>query len=563
MPHHQIACVAASDWPCPQLDGALVSPVPKLFGWLPKSRWLRWLVVGAVSGFLFLLVLGITGFFLFRSPKFRMWLFTMVMTRQALGRLEEPREPRLSPDAATRLATNALALRSAAELFGTTNVWAAHLRFTSNQWAALGPKRVPPVPGFIRPDGTIILRNPNAARAGVAGVLGFDFPWSRGNLEFGDAAFTNVAVRLKGNGTFLGAMRNHKRPFKVDLNKHVKSHELAGRTTLNFGNLSADLSFLSDALAYEFFREAGVPAPRTAFARLLLTIDGRFDHRLLGLYVVVENPDADWAHERFGVEGVALFKPVTYELFKDLGNDWKAYAAIYDPKTKTTPQQERRVIEFARLVTHAGDAEFAARVGSFLDLDEFARYFACEVMLANYDGILNTGQNYLIYLDPRTERFGFIPWDQDHSWGEFPLLATANDRERASIWHPWLGENRFLERMLAVETFRTNYRREVERLLAAQFVPEQLSRRLDEMAAVVRPFIAEESPRRLEKFERAVTAEITEGPRDGDPFNENRPVFQLKRFFDARAASVRNQLEGRVEGVVLTRRPPGGRGGRR
>ncbi|PYI89262.1 MAG: hypothetical protein DME26_01685, partial [Verrucomicrobia bacterium] len=375
-----------------------------LMGWLPKSRWWRFFVLAAIGGFLFVVALGVSAFFLFRSPKFQTWLFTMIMARQSRGPLEEPREPRLPMEAAAQLATNAAALRSAAELFATTNVWSAHLRFTSNQWAALGPKRVPPVPGFMRPDGTIILRNTNASRAGVAGVFGFELPWSKAILEFGNTTFTNVAVRFKGNGTFLGAVRSYKRPFKIDLNKHVKSHGLAGRTTLNFGNLSADLSLLSDTLAYEFFREAGVPAPRTAFARMLLTIDGKFAERLLGLYVFVENPDANWARERFGVDGMALFKPVTYELFKDLGGDWKAYSDIYDPKTKLTPKQQGRVIEFARLVTRASDAIFTAQVGEFLDLDEFARFLACEVMLANYDGILNTGQNYLIYLDPRADR---------------------------------------------------------------------------------------------------------------------------------------------------------------
>ena len=533
--------------------------VPKLFGWLPKKRWLRWLVLAALSGFCLAVTLAVSAFLLFRSPTFRVWLFTTMMSRQARKPVEAPREPSLSPEEAVRLTTNALALRAASELFRTTNVWAAHLRFSSNQWVALGPKHVPPMADFMRPDGTILLRNTNASRAGVAGVFGFDLPWSRGELVFGSATFTNVAVRFKGNGTFLGGLRSYKRPFKVDLDKHAKSQRLAGRSTLNFGNLSADLSFLSDALAYEFFRQAEVPAPRTAFARLLLTIDGQFEERLLGLYVLVENPDASWTREQFGTADVALFKPVTYELFHDLGGDWTAYAGIYDPKTKTTTQQQRRVIEFARLVTHASDTEFAARVGEFLDLDEFARFLACEVMLANYDGILNTGQNYFLYLDPRTDRFGFIPWDLDHSWGEFPFVGTAEERVLASISRPWLGENRFIERMLAVQSFRERYRSELARLLETRFVPERLNRRLDELATVVRPFIAEESSKRLAQFDLAVSDRFTEGPRDGNPFDANRPVFQLKRFFAARAASVREQLEGKSEGVVLTRKSPGQR----
>ncbi len=509
-----------------------------------------------IGGFLLLVLLGVSGYFLFRQPRVQGWLFSMMMKRELGQPLELPPEPSLPPDAAARLSTNATTLLSAADLFRATNVWDVHLKFTSNQWTTLGPKSVRPIPGFIRPDGTLILRNTNASRAGIAGVLGIDLPWSQGDVEIGDAAFTNVAARFKGNGTMLGVLRSHKRPFKLDLNKHVESQQLAGRSTLNFHNLSADFSCLSDALAYEFFRDAGVPASRTAFARLLLTIDDRFARRLLGLYVFVENPDAEWAREQFGVEGVALFKPVTYEFLKDLGEDWKAYEGIYDPKTKTEPPQQRRLIELAKLVTGANDADFAARVGEFLDLDEFALFLAGTVILANYDSILDNGQNFLLYHDPRTDKFGFIPWDLDHSWGEFPFMGTAGQRERASLWHPWVGKNHFLERMFAVEAFRARYRREMERLRATLFAPERLSRRLDELAAVVRPFIAEESTNRLAKFEFAVADAATSPPRDGNPFDPNRPVYQLKRFFHTRAESVKDQLDGKATGAELTRQGP-------
>ncbi len=342
-------------------------------------------------------------------------------------------------------------------------------------------------------------------------------------------------------------------PFKVDLNKQEKKQHLAGRTLLNFGNLSADFSCLSDALANEFFRDAGVPAPRTTFARMFLTIDGQFEERLLGLYVSIENPAAAWADEIFGVKGVALFKPVTPELFADLGGDWKSYDAVYDPKTKTSARQQQRVIEAAQLIAHAGEADFAKWIGECFDLREWARFLACEVTLAHYDGILAQGQNFLLYLDPRSDKFGIIPWDLDHSWGEFPFISTADGRERASIWHPWVGENRFLQRLFRIAEFNQLYRAELGRLLETLFVPERLNRRIDELAAIVRPAIAEESPQRLAKFETAVSDQSIDRPRDGNPFDPNRPVHQLKRFIATRAQNVREQLAGQTQGVVPVR----------
>lgn len=528
----------------------------KLFGWLPRARWKRWLILTAMAAFLCflcLLTVVITAVVLWRNPKVQGWVMVRILRQQSREPAGMPAPPRLSAEEAVLLSTNALHAQSAAELFQPTNIWDVHLKFTSNQWARLGPNIIPPVVSFMRSDGSIILRNPQASRNGLAGVFGLDLPWSEADIEFGGALFRDVGARFKGNGTFVNSQRTYKRPFKIDLNKHLRQQELAGRATLNFHNLTADASCIKDTLAYEFFREAGVPASRTAFARLRLTVESRFENRLLGLYVLVENPDAAWAREQFGVEGMALFKPVTYELFKDLGEDWSAYEGIYDPKTKIKSKHSQRLIALSKLVTHAPDPEFAARISEFIDVEEFSRFLACQVLLSNYDGPLSNGQNFLLYLDPRTERFGFIPWDLDHSWGEFPFVGSLEQRERASIWHPWMGDNRFLERILAVPAVRDCYRRQLERIRATLFVPDRLSERVDELVPIVRPFIAEESVGRLARFEHEVGQARARAAQGTNGVPRRRTSYSLKRFFAARAESVSRQLDGRAEGVILTR----------
>ncbi|HZR20793.1 MAG TPA: CotH kinase family protein [Verrucomicrobiae bacterium] len=524
---------------------------------LPRARWKRWLLLAfaacvvAVLGFV---NLALTGVLLWQNPKNQSWVMLNILRHQIRQPAETPPPAHLSPGEAALLRTQAADLQSAAQLFQSTNIWDVQLRFSSNQWAALGPNAVAPVFHFLQPDGSVILRNPQATRNGLAGVFGLDFPWSSAEVSFGDAHFLNLAIRFKGNGTFVNSQRSYKRPFKIDLNKSIKGRRLAGVKTLNLHNLTADASCLSDTLAYEFFRQAGVPAARTAFARLRLSIDGRFADRLLGLYVLVENPDETWARAQFGTEGVALFKPVTYELFKDLGEDWTAYEGIYDPKTKLKPKQIRRLIDLAKLMTHAADDEFAGRIGEFIDVDEFATFLAGQAILSNYDGPLSNGQNFLLYLDPRNDRFGFIPWDLDQCWGDFGFIGSNKQREEASLAHPWVGKNRFLERMLQVPAVQAAYRRELERLRATLFIPERLNQRLDELIRVVRPFVAEESPGRLARFERMVGREQDFNEAGHDPANSGKRGFSMRHFFAARAAAVTAQLQGDEQGVILSRR---------
>ena len=179
--------------------------------------------------------------------------------------------------------------------------------------------------------------------------------------------------------------------------------------------------------------------------------------------------------------------------------------------------------------------------------------------LAGDDGYLSNGQNCYLDLVPRSNKFGFIPWDQDHSWGEFGYVGTAEKRETASIWKPGAYDNKFLRRVMKVEAFREVYRRKLEEALAGPFTVERLNREIDALAAVVQPAIAAESDFRLERFKLAISTNWVSGPSDGS-FNDGSaegpkaPVHQLKRFIEARTKSVRDQLDGKSEGATMAGR---------
>ena len=528
--------------------------VPRLR--LPASGWKRWLAlvglsIGLLFSLIFLLIVAVV--VAWQVPSVQRWVYEKSLERDSPTAEQMAQEPEPRPSY-TGPVGEGRGVRSAADVFRPDRFWNVELAFTRPEWEAIQFERVEPVRNWMSsPHGEVQLRNPAASRNGLSGVLGFDLPWSTGRVSLGGLVFTNVGVRFKGNGTFLESLRNYRKPFKVHLTKNQKGASFAGRTQFNLANLAADLTCLSDTLGYEFHREAGVPSPRTSFARVFLSIEGVDTNRLLGLYLMVENPDAEWAKEQFTNAPVALFKPVTYELFSDLGTNWTEYDGIYDPKTSVTAGQMNRVMEVAHWVTQATDEEFAAGLADRFDVPEIARFLACQVLLSNYDGILSNGQNFLMYLDSATQRFGFIPWDLDHSWGEFPYVGTAREREQASIWRPWVGRNRLLERMFQVESFRAEYRKELERLLTTQLVPERLYRRIDELAVWLRPVLSEWSTDRLAKFETAVADTWSDEIKETSPNDPDRPVWQLKRFIAHRSKNVRQQLDEQVEGVVVQR----------
>ena len=409
----------------------------------------------------------------------------------------------------------------------------------------------PPINGPPR----LSLQGAQGKRNGVAGMMGIEFKYVHADIEFQGEIRKDVAVRYKGNGTFLESRGSLKRSLKINLSHFVKGQSLAGVTTLNLQNNVTDPSEMNEVLAYRLYRDAGVASPRTAYARVYVTVPGKHDRQYLGLYSLSENVDKEFIRANFGNAGGALFKPVTPDLFADLGGEWKGYLQTYDPKTMVPDAQAARVMELCRLFTRANDTEFAAKIASFIDLEQFARYMAVTVWVSDLDGVLGPGQNFYLHLNPQTDRFTFIPWDQDHSFGR--LRGTQEQREKLSIQKPWQGENRFLERMFKLDAFQQHYLARLDEFSKTLFKPERFHKQVDELTRLIRPAVADESNKHLATFD----VEVSGKPETGGVFTflTGPPDYEkpIKRFVDARARSVVEQLAKKSGGLTLD--PPPGR----
>ncbi len=401
-----------------------------------------------------------------------------------------------------------------------------------------------------------MLLAPEGKRNGIGAALGFEFEYVHADLEFEGRLLRDVGVRYKGNGTFMESRDSLKRSFKIQINKYAKGQTLGDVRTLTLQNNVTDASLMNEVLAYRLYRDAGVPAPRTAYAKVFVTVPGKHDRQYFGLYSLSEAVDKQFAERHFGTKRGAIFKPVTPSLFTDLGADWAAYNQIYDPKTELYDEQKKAVMDLSRFVTQADDTTFAARIGEFVDLPEFARFMAVMVYLSDLDGILGPGQNLFLHLHPKTQLFQFIPWDQDHSWGQFNR-ASQEQRDKLSIHRPWQGENYFLERMFKVEAFKKLYLARLDEFSKTIFRPDRLAQQVDEIAAAIRPAVQEESESKLARFDKVVAGELLSSP---GPFGGGQ-IKPIKPFAKARTESVLDQLAGKSEGLVAGVGFPGGFGG--
>ncbi|MZH03196.1 MAG: hypothetical protein F3745_07340 [Nitrospinae bacterium] len=294
-----------------------------------------------------------------------------------------------------------------------SKVHRVHLEISNTEWEAmkaLDPKKkVPSAERSKTLDGKI--RELHRGR----------FPWATGIITINGQPLKGIGVRYKGNASFNLMRGSLKRNMKIKLDWTNDDQSYKSVETLNLNAGGLDPSKLRDAFSYWLFQQAGVPAPRTTFAELTLTIPGRFEKETLGLFTIVEQVNNSFLKDRFGSKKGLLMKPEGIASVEFHGDDWRFYAPLYRPDDTPTAAQSRRVMDFAHLVNHANEQEFRDSIASYLDVDGFLRFIAVNTLIVNLDTLLAMPQNYYLHLGRDTNKFVFFPWDLDISFAGWPL----------------------------------------------------------------------------------------------------------------------------------------------
>jgi spore coat protein H len=414
--------------------------------------------------------------------------------------------------------------KAAASLLETTKVWKAEVRLSADDWKAMQPKGGGP-PGFGPPGGGGRPQNFK---------FSYEFPYVKGTVAFADDTLTDVGVRFKGNGTYMMSANSARRPFRLDFNRYTEDGQYRGLKALSLANNVMDATRVREAAAYDVFRAAGVPAPRTTFVELSLHVPGKHDHQLLGVYTAAEPIDKTFLKRHFKSGKGMLLKPEKLPAgFEYLGDEWAPYADRYGPKDEPTDAEKARLIAFTKLLNGADDATFKKEVGDYLDVDKFLRFLASASFLSHYDSFIGLGHNYVVYLDPGSNKFVLMPWDADHAFGAFFPFGQPEQLADASILHPHGGDNKLIDRLLAVPEIRAEYLGLYRKLSGSAFEPGRVAKVIAACEAAVK---------------EPVARELKATPRPGGGFGGGQ--MSPADFVAARAKSVAAQLAGQKTGFV-------------
>ena len=208
----------------------------------------------------------------------------------------------------------------------------------------------------------------------------------------------NVGVRQKGSYT----RRFEKLSMKIKFDAFVEGQTFMGLKRLTLNAMMQDFSMLHETVAYKLYRSAGIPAPRTGYARVKL--DGAY----LGLYVNVESIDKTMLKRWFKNTGHVYSGPVKCDLVP--GKNCYT-ASIGDIKDK------KDLIRYESIHKLAG-AEWWRKFKKYSNVEQVLRYIAVDIFLSNWDGYTSFNHNnHFVHFD-KDGTMTLIPWGVDQT---FPM----------------------------------------------------------------------------------------------------------------------------------------------
>lgn len=244
----------------------------------------------------------------------------------------------------------------------------------------------------------------------------------------------DIHVKLKGS--FSLQRLDWTPSFKIKFPKGASGLGYLGLRKLTLNAMTQDTSKLHEYAAYQLFNAAGIPAPRTGWARIYVNGVDR------GLYINVETPDETFMARKF--------KDVTQHIYEGMGSDfWMGEDGgdantgnfLVDYGWKVTPNK----YDLNTLINSTYDdnkSSWYKGLSNVLDRAEMIKFFAVENYISHWDGYSGPDKNNFFIRSNTKGKFTFIPWGTDQTFGEDLSTAQAGDMFEMNMladkWNiPW------------------------------------------------------------------------------------------------------------------------------
>lgn len=324
-------------------------------------------------------------------------------------------------------------------------------------------------------------------------------------IEQDGDTYEDVGVHLKGAaGSYRGI--DDRPALTLNFDKFKDGQKFHGLDKVHLNNSVQDGTYMHEILSRELFSKAGYPSARATHA--LVT----FNKRDLGLYVVAEGFDRDWLKRNFANPDGHLYDG---GFCQEIDARKKV---LCSPDKEPTQAEIKLVLDAAR----EGDpVKRLERLEESLNVDKFLTFMALELMLCHWDGYVRNRNNYRLYWDPSDKKLVFLAAGMDQMFGD-PNFDIYN------------GGALVANQLMGLPTVRARYVERVKELYENVWLKAEMEKRIDELAAKLKPVRNLDGPaadmkRRIADRTRSIARMLNMVPKPVK-FNDKGELF-LTDFF--------------------------------
>lgn len=286
----------------------------------------------------------------------------------------------------------------------------------------------------------------------------------------------NVGFRLRGNTSRYSA----KKSFKVSFNTFEQGAKYHGLEKMNINGEHNDPCIMRSKISFDILRKFGVPASRANHVALYINTEYR------GLYINVEHIDEQFVDERFGNNDGNLYKclwpadlnyissnPASYKFNT---GDRRAYAL----SERATDRSYSDIAHFIEILNKTPAAAFKNEIEKVFNVNNYIKYLAVEIFTGHWDGYSFNKNNFYLYFNTATNRFEFIPYDLDNTYG-IDWFGIDWAQRNIYEWDKKDEQRPLTERILQNEEYRNRFSYYFNQLLNIAASSDTLNKEIQQL----------------------------------------------------------------------------------
>lgn len=251
-----------------------------------------------------------------------------------------------------------------------------------------------------------------------------------------DGKAKNATLRLRGHSTRLA----EKKSYRIKLAKDAGLWR--GEQTLQLNKHPYDLTRVRNKLAFDLFRDIKhIPSLRTQFVTMQIT---NFDKAGVqyastdyGLFTHVEKMGKEYLTNRGLATDGNIYKAENFEFLvnDNLALDDKGNAVNKDNFEQTlsleADNKDHRKLITMLTALNDSTSNFDTVFAQYFDKSNYLTWLATSILFGNRDTV---NQNFALYQPKDSDKFYFLPWDYD---GSFGFEGQADQKAAGSLYAPW------------------------------------------------------------------------------------------------------------------------------